>query len=71
MENSKIRRCPLCGGPARLKKKNRTIIQGQTTRNCYVYCPDCDIRGPRILYSDYETPYIAHEEAIERWNRRA
>ena len=70
MNNLCILDCPSCGASAKIRVKNRTIINGETTRNCYVYCPECDFRGPRVLYSDFELPQEAHIEAINRWNRR-
>ena len=62
--------CPSCGSIARLREKNRTVIHGEQTRNCYVYCTECDFRGPRVLYSDYPTTQDAHQAAIAKWNRR-
>ena len=71
MSKLEINNCPSCGAKAKLRVKNRTIINGETTRNCYVYCPNCDFRGPRILYTDFEYSQDAHVEAVNRWNRRA
>lgn len=65
-----VNTCPSCGGPGKIKEKNRTIIKGETLRNCYVYCPNCDFRGPRVLYQDYSEPHLAELAAVDKWNRR-
>lgn len=62
--------CPMCGSQPRQRKKNRTVIQGKTVRNTFIYCERCDVRGPRILYDDYETSELAETEAVKRWNVR-
>ena len=69
-KNSKILPCPSCGGNGKLKVKNRTIINGEKVRNCYIYCPTCDFRGPRFLYKDFDSSFSAHEAAINAWNKR-
>lgn len=65
-----LKKCPFCGGEAKLRKKNRTIINGETKRNCYVHCCDCDARAERFVYYDYAEPRYFHEKAIEAWNQR-
>lgn len=65
-----IKACPFCGSYAKLRRKNRTIINGQTVRNTFIYCPVCDARGTRILYNDFETSEEAEQEAKNMWNRR-
>lgn len=62
-----IKSCPFCGGNARLKRKNRTVIGSAIKRNTYVYCPNCDVRGKRFLYEDYKD---AEQRGIEAWNER-
>jgi Lar family restriction alleviation protein len=67
-----LKNCPFCGSTmVKLRKKNRTVINGNTERNTYCYCTVCDVRGTRILYRDYEFPKEAEDKAIELWNRRA
>ena len=66
----KIRECPMCGQTVRVRNHNKTIIKGELAYNCYVYCERCDVRGPRVLYDDYETASEAHQEAVRRWNVR-
>lgn len=70
MKVSNIKCCPSCGEQGRLRHNNRTFVNNEQTRNCYVYCPNCDFRGPRILYKEFESKQAAHERAIELWNRR-
>ena len=65
-----IKKCPFCGSYAKLRKKNRTVINGQTVRNTYIYCPICDSRGGRVLYKDFDTSDEAEQEAKNLWNRR-
>lgn len=69
-ENINLLPCPFCGGEAKLRKKNRTIINGTTRRNCYVYCLDCDARAERFVYEDFAEPRYFHDRAIEAWNSR-
>ena len=71
MELPYIDKCPLCGSMARLRRKNRTVVDGEQVRNCYVYCPECDARGPRILYKYFTVSSDAEEVAISMWNQRA
>lgn len=70
MARYSIEKCPSCGGPGKLREKNRTVINGNTVRNCYVFCKRCDFRGPRVLYQDYSESHMAEMVAIEKWNRR-
>ena len=68
---SELKRCPFCGGMAKLRKQNRTIIEHQTQRNCYVYCIECDGRGKRYLEGNTQEEHImARQLAVEAWNRR-
>lgn len=70
MRVDNIKCCPSCGTQGILKRNNRTYFEGELTRNCYVYCPKCDFRGPRVLYMDFENKTDANNKAIEKWNRR-
>lgn len=68
---SDIKTCPFCGGRAKLRKQNRTIIDHQTQRNCYVYCTECDARGKRYLEGNTSDEHIvARFLAVEAWNKR-
>ena len=67
-----LKPCPFCGGKAKLRKQNRTIVEHQTQRNCYVYCTECDGRGKRYLEGNTQEDHIiARQLAVESWNRRA
>lgn len=70
MPNKNLLKCPFCGAYAKLRRKNRTTIGGETFRNTFVYCPTCDGRGSRVLYRDFEDAESAENHAIELWNRR-
>lgn len=65
-----IDKCPHCGSYARIRRQNRTVVKGKQCRNCYVYCPECDARGARILYDLFTTSSDAEEVAIAMWNQR-
>lgn len=66
--NVMIENCPLCGGYAKLEKKSKTFINGETKYIAYVRCIRCDCRGPRhVLGND---PYEARNSAVLEWNRR-
>lgn len=58
---NKIKRCPFCGGTAKVYKK-KTLLLNDETKDCYqVYCTDCKC----------SSPYEATEQiAIEVWNKR-
>lgn len=71
MSDKRISSCPFCGGYAKLRRKNRTMVNGLVVRNTYVYCPTCDCRGGRVLYKECENYNLAEEKAIDVWNRRA
>ena len=69
--NNALKPCPFCGGYAKLRTANRTIIKGETVRNCYVYCKTCDARGTRFLEGNTpETHTKARQNAINAWNNR-
>lgn len=70
MKMYNVKCCPACGTPGVLKKNNRTYFHNELTRNCYCYCPKCDFRGPRVLYSEFDTKADAHKRAVDLWNRR-
>ena len=53
----KIKACPLCGGPGRIKDS-----QGRQVRQGWVGCPACG------LYISWK---ISPDGAIRKWNRRA
>lgn len=53
----KIKACPLCGGPGRLKDS-----QGRQVRQGWVGCPACG------LYISWK---ISPDGAVRKWNRRA
>lgn len=65
-----LKYCPMCGKRARLKRKSKTIIKGETLRNTFVYCPSCDVRGPRVLYRDFDNYNLAETKAADLWNKR-
>ena len=67
--DNQLKSCPFCGGKGHLRKKNRTMIDGKTRKNCYVYCVECDARGKRYLEDELNSRE-AREKAIEAWNRR-
>lgn len=63
--------CPFCGSDkVKLRRNNRTVINGETERNTYCYCTVCDCRSGRILYKDYNEKQDAENMAITIWNRR-
>lgn len=68
MQSIKI--CPLCNGFSDLVRKSKTIVKGETQYTTYVECKVCRCRGPRCLFSEYESPSAARQEAIRLWNRR-
>jgi hypothetical protein len=70
MKLDNVKCCPACGTPGILKKNNMTYVHNELTRNCYVYCPRCDFRGPRVLYSEFATKAEANKRAVDLWNRR-
>lgn len=70
MPDRRLLKCPFCNGMPKLRRKNRTIINGETKRNCYVYCSTCDSRGTRFIYDDFATTEETHQKAIDAWNRR-
>lgn len=66
---SDIRRCPFCGGNAKVHKR-----RADSTYYVYVACGRCKSRGKPIktnpltaLRGDYSEWY---ETAIEAWNKR-
>lgn len=68
---AELKECPFCGGQAKLRKKNRTIIDRETKRNCYVYCLNCDARAERFVYDDSHEAGYFHQKAVDAWNTRA
>ena len=58
----KIRKCPFCGGVARLFHERIGIVI-----HSYVACTDCDVKGKQVQIS---TEYSSDERAIEAWNMR-
>ena len=70
LSKKKIKKCPFCGGEAKLRKHNRTIIEMEKKRNCYVYCVECGARAERFVYEDFAGPRYFHDKAIEAWNER-
>lgn len=71
MSDIKLKPCPFCGGEAKLRKKNRTIIEGNTRRNCYVYCLRCGARGTRYIEGSTEQEHMqARKMALLAWNER-
>lgn len=60
MSEIKLKRCPFCGGEAKIKYCN----YGST-----VYI-ECDICGSRTADEDVSTEYCARDEVIKVWNRR-
>lgn len=70
MPRHSLKKCPLCGSYMKLRRRNRTIINGKQERNTFCYCKTCDLRGPRVLYKDYETSEEAEQKAINLMNRR-
>lgn len=76
---TKLKRCPFCGGEAKLVKKS----DGYTTNPVHikhtfiVCCQSCGIESPSFesdIYQDYDgIIYIERdgaEEATRAWNRR-
>lgn len=53
--NSKLKRCPFCGGKA--------IFRDGTSTRPYVRCMSC---GCRTGSTDYSTP----QKLVAKWNRR-
>lgn len=67
----KMKNCPFCGGRATLRTHNRTIINHETKRNCYVRCMECDAHGKRFIEGDSQTErMIARMSAVDAWNTR-
>lgn len=66
-----IKPCPFCGRMAKLRKRSKTIINGEQRYTCYVSCTGCDARGERFLLSENkDVKRRARENAIKAWNRR-
>lgn len=59
---SELKRCPFCGGEARLQHRQRK-------RGYYVICKECGCRTPLFQYQ-YDSLEKLREQAIEAWNTR-
>ncbi len=60
-----MRPCPFCEGDN--VQASPSGVFGE--RRWYaVICPDCGVRGPYVLYRDYEEGFNAREQAIALWN---
>lgn len=70
MKTPDMKPCPFCGGEAILERKSRTVVHGATRRNTYVRCTQCDSRGRRFLYFEFDPKKQAENEAVNAWNRR-
>nr|DAQ39758.1 MAG TPA: restriction alleviation protein [Caudoviricetes sp.] len=52
-----LKPCPFCGGKAILE-----TVDGNSSEECYIYCPECDFES-----GVYSQPKFI----VEKWNRRA
>lgn len=62
-EKLKLKPCPFCGGPARIRKLNGG-------KYC-VACSKCGARGGAVFVKAWhDTPYVAQGQAAKLWNAR-
>lgn len=59
---SELKKCPFCGGEARLQRKNKK-------HGYYVICKKCGCRTPYFQYQ-FDSLEKLRETAIETWNTR-
>lgn len=70
----KVKACPFCGGSPRVELGSRAIINGNSTKACFVRCSFCNARSGRVDLKDYgvtSQSKQAFEDVIKRWNKRA
>lgn len=58
-----LKRCPFCGGEAKLQRRRRTSC------GYYVICKNCGVRTPFFQYQ-FDSWEKLQEEAITAWNTR-
>lgn len=73
MKDTRLKRCPFCGGKPFLERSHRAFINAQSTKVAFVRCLDCGARSGREKLEDYghtSNSVEACEKVIEAWNRR-